>query len=287
MMIKEAILWGFEQLTPTSDSPRVDAELLLAHVLKNSTTYLFTHPKNPLDRFSGFSLNEWRYRRLIQKRKRGVPVAYLVGHKEFYALDFEVNDSVLVPRPDTEILVECVIETIQGLRKQDSGISLLLVDVGTGSGCIPISVLKNVPGLNAVATDISRSALSVAKENAKKHSVASRIRFFKSDLLNKVPARSLENHEVVLTANLPYLPDKMEAKPELGFEPSIALYAGADGMDVYRRLMGQIETLRPMAIFLELYEWQIALLQTQFPGYELKYAKVMSGEARCLMMERK
>lgn len=287
MTIKEAILWGFEQLTPTSDSPRVDAELLLAHVLKKSTTYLFTHPKNPLDRFSRLSLNEWRYRRLIQKRKRGVPVAYLVGHKEFYALDFKVNNSVLVPRPDTEILVECVIEYVKGLRSPDSGLSLFLVDVGTGSGCIPISVLRNVPGLNAVATDISRAALSVAKENAKKHFVASRIRFFKSDLLCKVPTRLLENRTIVLTANLPYLPDKMEAKPELGFEPSIALYAGADGMDVYRRLMRQIETLRPMAIFLELYEWQIALLQAQFPGYELKYAKVMSGEARCLMMERK
>ncbi|MBI5422369.1 peptide chain release factor N(5)-glutamine methyltransferase, partial [Candidatus Peregrinibacteria bacterium] len=219
MMIQEAILWGYEQLTPTSDSPRVDAELLLAHVLKKSTTFLFTHEKERLDRSRCWPLNEWHFRRLIQKRKRGVPVAYLVGHKEFYALDFKVNHSVLVPRPDTEILAECVIEYVRGLRSQNSGLSLLLVDVGTGSGCIPISVLKNVPGLNAVATDISRSALSVAKENAKRHSVSRRIRFFKSDLLNQVPAEILKGHAVILTANLPYLPDKMEVKPELGFEP--------------------------------------------------------------------
>lgn len=287
MTIQEAILWGFEQLTPTSDSPRVDAELLLAHVLKKSTTFLFTHDRDSLDRFSRLSLNEWRYRRLIHKRKRGVPVAYLVGHKEFYALDFKVNASVLVPRPDTEILVECVIEYVQGLRTKDYGLSMLLLDVGTGSGCIPISILKNISGLTAVATDISRAALAVAKENAKKHFVASRIRFFKSDLLGQVPVRLLENHTIVLTANLPYLPDQMEAKPELSFEPSIALYAGSDGMDVYRRLMRQIETLRPRAVFLELYEWQIALLQAQFPGYELKYAKTMSGDARCLMLERR
>lgn len=285
MKIKDAILWGFEQLTPTSDSPRVDAELLLAYVLKKSTTFLFTHDKEALDQARCLPLNEWRYRRLIQKRKRGIPVAYLVGHKEFYALDFKVSHSVLVPRPDTEILVEAVIDYIlaqsSGLRAQS-----LLLDVGTGSGCIPISILKNIPGLSAVATDISRAALSMAKENAKRHSVSNRIRFFKSDLLSRVPAKLLSGREIILTANLPYLPDKMEAKPELGFEPSIALYAGTDGMDVYRRLMRQVETLRPKAIFLELYEWQIALLQTQFPGYELRFARVMSGDARCLMMER-
>ena len=287
MTIKEAILWGFEQLTPTSDSARVDAELLLASVLKKSTTHLFTHDKESLDRFPTFSFRWWKFCRLIQKRRRGIPVAYLVGHKEFYALDFKVNRHVLVPRPDTETLVEAVIEYIQGLRTQDSEHSRFLVDVGTGSGCIPISILKNVPNLQAVGTDISWRALRVAKANARKHHVEDRLQLVWSDLLENVDATELEGSEIILTANLPYLPDKMEVKPELTFEPSISLYGGTDGMDVYRRLMAQVEALRPKAIFLELYEWQIALLQTQFPGYELKFSKIMSGDARCLMMERK
>ncbi len=287
MTIKEAILWGYEQLTPTSDSPRVDAELLLAHVLKQSTTFLFTHDKELLDPYSFFPIYWWSFKRLIHKRKQGIPVAYLVGHKEFYMFDFKVNRSVLVPRPDTETLVECVIEYIQGFRNQDSGFSPLLIDVGTGSGCIPISILKNVPEIHAVAIDVSRSALRVASSNVKKHHLQNRIELFRSNLFDSIDMDQFLGHEVILTANLPYLPDKMEVKPELTFEPSISLYGGNDGMDVYRRLMNQIEMLRPKAIFLELYEWQIGLIQSQFPGYELKYTKTMSGDARCLMLERK
>ena len=300
MTIKDAILWGFEQLTPTSDSPRVDAELLLAHVLGQSTTRLFTHDKESLDRFLWMPVNLWRFRCLIRKRRQGMPVAYLLGHKEFYGLDFKVSRHVLVPRPDTEILVDCVISYLNSQfpisnqirnsipdQVRDEIRNPLLVDVGTGSGCIPISILKNIPTLHAMATDISWRALRVAKANARKHRVEDRLMLAWSDLLGSVDTAELEDSEIILTANLPYLPDKMEVKPELGFEPSIALYGGSDGMDVYRRLMTEMEVLRPKAIFLELYEWQIALIQAQFPDYGLKFAKTMSGEARCLMLERK
>ncbi len=292
MTIQEAILWGFEQLTPSSDSPRVDAELLLSHVLKKSTTFLFTHNKELLSFFS-----HWKYRRVIQKRRQGIPVAYLVGHKEFYMLDFKVNRHVLVPRPDTETLVDCVIEYLKSEIRNPKSENFrasnfefrnwILMDVGTGSGCIPISILKNIPNLRAIGTDISFRALRVAKANARKHHVADRFQLVWSDLLESIDPTEFDDSEIILTANLPYLPDKMEVKPELTFEPSISLYGGSDGMNVYRRLMSQVETLRPKAIFLELFEWQIALLQSQFPGYELKYAKTMSGDARCLMLERK
>ena len=313
MNIKEAILWGFEQLTPTSDSPRVDAELLLAHVLKKSTTFLFTHDEQKISSFLDYPwlrtdqvarndkffepqfFNLWRYRRLIQKRKRGIPVAYLVGHKEFYLLDFKVNRHVLVPRPDTETLVEAAVEYIHKTKGEDFNPrqrdleiapSVVLVDVGTGSGCIPISILKNVPDLRAIATDISWRALRVAKANARKHHVEDRLQFVWSDLLDNVDTTEFEDTEVILTANLPYLPDKMEVKPELTFEPSISLYGGSDGMDVYKKFVQQLVRIRPKAIFLELYEWQIAQLQTHLQGYELKYAKIMSGEARVLALER-
>ena len=294
MTIKEAILWGFEQLTPTSDSARVDAELLLAHTLKKPTTFLLIHDEQNICSFLRFGRNDkiiffplLRYKRLIQKRKQGIPVAYLVGHKEFYLLDFKVNRHVLVPRPDTETLVEAVIEYIRGLRSQDSGVSLKLIDIGIGSGCIPISILKNIPELRAIGTDISWRALRVAKANAHKHGVGDRIQLVWSDLLENIDPTEFEDTEVILTANLPYLPDKMEVKPELGFEPSIALYGGEDGMDVYKKFVQQLARIRPKAVFLELYEWQIAQLQIHLQGYELKYSKTMSGDARCLMLERK
>jgi release factor glutamine methyltransferase len=303
MNIKEAIFWGFEQLTPTSDSARVDSELLLAHVLKKPTTFLLIHDEQPLDSSRGIPIRWWLFKRLIAKRKQGIPVAYLVGHKEFYMLDFKVNRHVLVPRPDTETLAECVIEYLRAISDQRSAIShrksfkadsgspmadrFVLVDVGTGSGCIPISILKNIPDLRAIGTDISWRALKIAKFNARKHHVEDRLQLIWSDLLQSVDATELEDSEVILTANLPYLPDKIEVTPELGFEPSIALYGGGDGMDVYKKFVQQLTVLRPKAVFLELFDWQIAQIQTRLSGYELKYIKTMSGDARCLMLERK
>ena len=302
MTIKEILNWGAEELAPSSDSPRVDAELILGFVLKKSTTFLLAHNEQKI-----CSIKAWLYRRLIRKRKQGIPVAYLVGHKEFYFLDFIVNRNVLVPRPDTETLVDCVISYLKSeIRNPKSEInsksqiqnskysssfefrvsSFVLLDVGTGSGCIPISILKNVPGLRAMATDVSWRALRVAKKNARRLGVSDRIQFIWSDLLKDVRSDLFEDQEVIMTANLPYLPDKISVSPELTFEPSISLYGGSDGMNVYKRLFEQIQLIRPKAIFLELYEWQIALLGTRLLGYTIAWIKPMSGEARCLYLER-
>ena len=113
MQIKEALKWGHETLLLTSSSARLDAEVLLSHVLKKPTTFLLAHDNREV----GF-LQLWRFKRLIAKRKKGIPVAYLTGHKEFFFLDFAINRHVLVPRPDTEFLVECVIEYINKLRNK-------------------------------------------------------------------------------------------------------------------------------------------------------------------------
>ena len=197
MQIKEALKWGHEQLFLSSSSARLDAEILLSHILKKPTTFLLAHDEQKLCSFLHFSRNDkfkitffplWRYKRLIRKRKEGMPVAYLTGHKEFYFLDFEVNRNVLVPRPDTETMVECVIEYIK--QRNDETMTrrndIILLDIGTGSGCIPISVCKNVDGLTAVATDISRKALKVARKNIKKHNLINRIQLIHSDLLENV-----------------------------------------------------------------------------------------------------
>ena len=279
MIIKEALRWGHETLLLSSESARLDAEVLLSHVLKKPATFLLAHDRAEV----GF----WdlgKYKRFIEKRKEGVPVAYLTGHKEFFFLDFEVNKNVLVPRPDTEILVESVIEYVQ--RGLLSAPSVILLDIGTGSGCIPVSVCKNVKGLKAIATDVSSAALRVAKRNVKKHKLTSRITLVLSDLLKNVPPELLEDREVVVTANLPYIPADFQISPELKYEPPISLYGGADGMDVYRRLIEQLEKIKPRAIFFELFESQIAILKTKLPDYHLKYVKNMSGEARTLVLER-
>jgi len=281
MKIKDALHWVHETLLLSSDSARLDAEVLLSHVLKKPVTFLLAHDEAMV----GF----WdlrKYKRFVEKRKKGMPVAYLTGHKEFFFLDFEVNRHVLIPRPDTEILVESVIEYINQLSTFNSQLSTLLLDIGTGSACIPITVCKNVKGLTAIAADVSSAALRVAKRNVKKHKLTTRIKLVLSDLLKNIPPEWLEDRELIVTANLPYIPTDFQVSPDLAYEPSISLYGGEDGLEVYRRLTEQVRTLKPRALFFELFEHQIALLKTKLPDYRLKYTKNMSGEARVLVMER-
>lgn len=291
MQIKQALRWGHEQLLLSSSSARLDAELLLARALGRPVTFLLAHDETEIGWFA-----LWRYRRFIAKRKEGMPVAYLTGHKEFYFLDFEVNRNVLVPRPDTEILVEAVIDYIRScqqgtpdpfrLRRTRDDKACLLLDVGTGSGCIAIAVLKNIPELTAIVTDISRSALRVAKRNARRHGVRDRIEFIHSDLLAGVPTENLKKYDVVLTANLPYVPKNFAVNPDIQFEPDSSLYGGEDGTDVYKRLMEQIKTLQPRAVFLECFDFQKAILVQHLPGYKLKRTQPMTGQARMLFLER-
>lgn len=272
MTIKDLIDFGHRELIEF-DSARLDAELLLSHVLGKPVTYILAHDEEE----PGF-FQQWRYKRMIVQRKKGVPVAYLRGHKEFYGLDFQVNKHVLVPRPDTEALVEAVI----GYISPDD----LLLDIGTGSACIPISVLKHVDGVEAIATDISGAALKVARLNAQRHGVESRIQFFQSDLLKNVDPVLFEGKEVVITANLPYVPKDFQVNIETKFEPQIALYGGEDGLDIYKKLLGQLELLQPKAMFFECFDFQKAILAEHAQGYELRHVKNISGGAGVVILER-
>jgi release factor glutamine methyltransferase len=302
MQIKEALKWGHEQLLLSSSSARLDAEILLSNILRKPTTFLLAHDEHKICSSFGFAQDDkfcipfsklWRYKRLIRKRKEGMPVAYLTGHKEFYFLDFDVNQNVLVPRPDTETLVECVIEYIRNTGGATPSSRLQLLDIGTGSGCIPISVCKNVDGLTAITTDISRKALRVARKNIKKHGLTNRINLIHSDLLENVPPELFESKEVIVTANLPYIPADYTISPELKYEPQISLFGGLDGLTLYKKIvhsstslgMTTLADIKPKAIFFELFEDQIAVLKTKLPDYKLKYIKNMSGKARVLAME--
>ena len=164
--------------------------------------------------------------------------------------------------------------------------NILLLDIGTGSACIPISILKNVPKIEAVATDISGPALRVAKRNIKKHGMKGRIKLFSSDLLKNVPSQLFEDREIIVTANLPYIPKQFAVHPSTKFEPDIALYGGDDGLEIYKRLVEHISIIKPRAIFLECFEFQVATLAALYPEYQLKTVRDMSGKAKMMMLER-
>ncbi|HOY56116.1 MAG TPA: peptide chain release factor N(5)-glutamine methyltransferase [bacterium] len=229
----------------------LDAEIILAFVLKKDKIFIFTHPETKLTPNQTIKFNN-----LIQRRAKGEPIAYLVGHKEFYGLDFLVNKNVLIPRPETELLVEKVLEII----KNNPNKKYELIDVGTGSGCIPVAILKNIQKnknnlrLPICAVDISSQALRVAKKNSKLHEVENKIKFFKSDLLSpfiknikSAHSNSINSEELLITANLPYLPNKkITARSEeigLKFEPRKALFAGKDGLKAYRQLFAQLKKI--------------------------------------------
>jgi len=218
-----------------------------------------------------------QFRKLEEKRLAGTSVARLVGVKEFFGLDFEVNEHVLIPRPETELLVE---EVLQIKPKS-------LLDIGTGSGCIAIAVQKNLPRCEVSATDFSARALEVARRNAEKHSVG--LEFLKADLLEGVE-KSFE----VIVANLPYVAEN-SAELEAGvkkFEPNLALFGGEDGLDLIRKLLIQISRLseKPKLILLEFGGGeQVKVLreftEKLFPNAEIQFLRDLAGVSRVLKVE--
>ncbi len=210
-----------------SDSPRLDAEILLAHTRHCSRIALYTNFDDELT-----DAHRQTMRELVQRRAKAEPVAYLVGHREFFSLDFEVNREVLIPRPDTETLVLKVIELLKPL----SGPKLL--ELGTGSGCIAIALAKHLPTAVITAVDISSTALEVAGRNAKRHGVEQRIEFLEGDLWAALPADHDKFDAVV--SNPPYIcSDEIQTLDAdvAKHEPHLALDGGSDGLTFYRRIL--------------------------------------------------
>jgi release factor glutamine methyltransferase len=218
----------------------LDFELLKAHAIKKPKEFLYSHPEY---RLSVWELLKLKY--FIFLRKYGYSIAAITKHKEFYGLDFFVNKYVLIPRPDTELMVTEAIEEIKKTNRK------ILVDIGTGSGCIPISILKNLAEpIRTYAIDISGQALKVAKKNAENHEV--KIQFFQGNLLE--PILKLISDKVVITANLPYLTEQQfQNEPSIQREPKNALVADNSGLALYEELLQQIKTSGLTAtIFLEI-----------------------------------
>jgi release factor glutamine methyltransferase len=205
-----------------SDSARLDAEVLLAQALGVRRLDLYLQFDRPL---SDDELT--RYRGLVAKRAHGDPVAYLVGHKEFMALDFEVTRAVLVPNPDTEVLVQRAVS----IARQATG-PLRVADVGTGSGCIAIALAHYAPGVEVWAGDVSREALEVAARNVARHSLADRVHLACGDLLDPLPGKF-----DLVCANLPYVAAGTDLPAEVTAQPAGALYADMDGAATVLRLL--------------------------------------------------
>lgn len=213
-----------------STSPRLDAELLLAHALELRRLDLYLQFERPLG-----DAELAPYRELISRRGKGEPVAYLLGRKEFMKLDFEVSPAVLVPNPDTEVLVEKAVSWARS-RCGDGGGPVRVADVGTGSGCIAVSVAHYVPAADVWASDDDPAALEVAARNVAGHGLEDRVRLCPGDLLQPLP-----DHFDLVCANLPYVAeeDRPGLAPEVLAQPSHALFAPDHGSALVRRLLAE------------------------------------------------
>jgi release factor glutamine methyltransferase len=204
-----------------------EAGSLMAHVLDRDRGFVIAHADDSLP-----DAQYQNFRRLITRRTRGEPLQYITGHREFFKLDFEVSPDVLIPRPETEVIVETALE----LCKDDP--APVIADIGTGSGCIAISVLHELPAAVAVATDISLAALHVARRNAERHRVHRRLTLVESDCFAAVYVTKPFS---LIASNPPYVSDdELERVPrEVRFEPRTALAGGTDGLAVIRRLLSE------------------------------------------------
>lgn len=226
MTISEALRLGAESLTLESiPSPVREASLLLRHVLKCDAALIYAHPDHRLN-----AMESILFKAVVKRRAAHEPFQYISGTQEFFGLDFEVTPDVLIPRPETEILVEDVIREY----KDHSGPSFC--EIGVGSGCISIALLANLPRSHATAVDVSDAALNVAGRNADLHEVKERLKLMKSDVFDAVAGERFD----LIVSNPPYVPDgDLDSLQEevRSFEPRAALAGGTDGLDIVRRLI--------------------------------------------------
>jgi release factor glutamine methyltransferase len=216
-------------------SPRMNAEMLLMFTLRCDRAHLYAHPERALT-----ADEKAQYQAYLQERARGVPAQYIVGHQEFWGLDFIVNPAVLIPRPETEHLVETTIE----IARREKLERLRIVDVGTGSGAIALALAKELPAAEITAVDVSREALDVARLNAARLEL-DRVRFRENDLLAGFEGAGFD----FVVSNPPYVgeseADKVQREVRK-FEPHIAVFGGPEGLDAVRRLIPQAHAaLRP------------------------------------------
>lgn len=232
--VLELLRWTTEYFQRRGlESARLDAELLLAHALESPRLRLYIDHEKPV-----LPAERDRFRALVRSRAVDrVPVSILLGEREFWSLSFKVTKDVLTPRPDTETLVEAALSKLKspGSSFAEPGRRVRILDLGTGSGAIALSLATELPDADLVATDLSQAALQIAAENADRLQQKERVRFLHGDLFEPVAGERFD----LVVSNPPYVARRDEGKlpPELAHEPEMALFAGEDGLDVIRRLV--------------------------------------------------
>lgn len=276
--IQELLAEARWQLSSVTDTPELDSQVLLGFVLARPRTWLFAHPEEQpspeqTDRFA----------RLLASMAAGTPLPYLTGQREFYGLDFYVSPAVLIPRPETELCVALAVDWCQ----QHPGVRLA-ADVGTGSGCIGVSLAAQCPGLYVLASDISFPALQVARRNITRHALQHRVLPLQADLIAAVSSPF-----DLICANLPYIPrPTLVTLPVFHQEPQLALDGGPDGLDVIRRLLATAPSLlsTPGCLLLEIEASQGKAAQAQaraaFPTARVRLEKDLAGLDRVVVIER-
>jgi release factor glutamine methyltransferase len=227
MSLHHALARGAAELEGIAEQPRRDAELLLLRIIGRDRAFLLTHPDTQLSVDQQGLYEGW-----LRRRAAHEPIQYILGEQEFFGLRFEVTPDVLIPRPETEHLVEALLERVPHDRP------LRVVDVGTGSGAIAVSLAHALPHAEVTGLDISEPALAVARRNTETHGVADRVRFLKSDLLSAVADERFD----AVVSNPPYVAeaDRESLESQVrDFEPAVALFGGPSGIEIYERLVPQ------------------------------------------------
>lgn len=276
MTLKQALSQAREILAANNiEDASLESELLLRHTLKISRVQLYLDLSRELS-----SEQEETFWHLIRRRLNGEPIAYITGHREFYGLDFYVAPGVLIPRPESELLVE------KALRLAQSHYISTIADIGTGCGAIAISLALNLPQTKIYATDISASALEVARVNCRKHGVVDRVCLLHGDMLDPLP----EPVDLII-ANLPYVKEsEVSRMGRANLEPQLALNGGSDGLEKIRQLCRQVSMkLRPQGcLLLEIGQGQgkavTAFLRHLFPSASVEVALDLSGIERVVRL---
>lgn len=291
-----------EKITCAADKSlgRLEAEVLLAHVLKKDRAWLLGHARDVLR-----STSNARFFRLVRRRQKHEPIAYILGKKEFYGRPFKVTKAVLIPRPETEHLIELALRTPfpQSLplgKGEGQGVGVVIWDVGTGSGAVAVTLALELPNSHVIASDISPSAVKIAKQNAARLHASKRVHCITANLLDAhikkmIKAASQTHQHLVVTANLPYLPlsDKKILDPDVTkYEPSSALFSGRNGLELITRFLDHLALalhewkFKRVAIFVEFDPPQVKkllkLAKSLFLHAEISFHKDLAGRDRVL-----
>ncbi len=239
MRLGETLQSAIRFLTDESvPSPRMNAEVLLMFVLSVDRAYLYAHPERELTAEEGS-----RYNETLHERATGKPAQYITGHQEFWGMDLIVTPAVLIPRPETEHVIETVMELAKEFPART------IVDVGTGSGCIALALAQELPQAQVLATDISTESLEVAKANAARHQLEKRVSFVAADLLSRDGGSYVSAEVDFVVSNPPYVSEEERDKVQREvrkFEPNVAVFGGPHGLEIYRRLIPEAHgVLRP------------------------------------------